>query len=192
MFSFSSWLNQQAPDESQIDSIYNKAKISVELVRWYKPQILANVSTIANLASGAYGLYNSGENLDVLDPTEQQKIIIQSQGKVTKQQLQDPKYQRQILQQYYPGIDKRRIKPGDTIHINVRRILMQSKSDYEAVLQIASTVVHEATHDNEYRQKHHTSETLPVSEEHMFMRWASNPKVQEYVQKRLEQFGSKR
>jgi hypothetical protein len=189
MLPFSTWMNQRGVDETQIDAIYNKAKISVELVRWYKPALLANVSTIANLATGSYGLFNSGENQDLLDPSEQQKIIIQSGGKVTHQQLHDPKYQSQVLQQYYPNVDARHIKPGDTIHVNVRRIIMQSKSDYEAVLQIASTIVHESTHDNEFRKVKHTSETGPVAEEHLFMRWVSNPKIQEFIQKRLQQFG---
>ena len=49
-------------DEKQIDILYNKAHIAVELVRMYNPNLLNNISTIANLVSGAYGIYNSGEN----------------------------------------------------------------------------------------------------------------------------------
>lgn len=113
-------------DYSQIESIYNKAHIAVELVRMYQPELLGQVAIIANLASGAYGVYNSGEDND---------------------------------------------QRGDTVHVNVRRIMNEKKTDVEAILEIAATIVHEATHDNEYATTGKSNETGPEQAEKAFLTW---------------------
>jgi hypothetical protein len=159
---------QQDLDSSQIERQYDKARISVELVRMYRPEFLENISTIADLASGAYGLYNSGENKKILPPDYEQRLIYW--GKVKKDQI--GAIPTKMIKQYFPDLDERKIRSGDTVHVNVRRILSQARSDVEAVLQIASTIVHEATHRIERETKGQTFETGPKGEEQKFMNWA--------------------
>lgn len=167
MLNFKEFMDQL--DASQIEAIYDKAKISVELVRMYRPDFLDNISTIANLASGAYGLYNSGENTKVLPPEYEQRLIYW--GQLKKDQIGN--IPMRTIKQYFPDLDERKIRSGDTIHVNVRRILNQVQSDWEAVLQIASTIVHEATHRIERETKGQTFEMGPQGEERKFMMWAS-------------------
>jgi hypothetical protein len=194
MLNFRDWVNTQVEvDESEIDQLYDKSKISVELVKMYKPELLQNVSTIASLsgphAGRAYGLYNSGENQDIIDSAEEQRLIWRSGGRLTKDRLKG--IQPKILQQYYPDLDMRKVNPGDTIHVNIPKILRdpQVQSDYDAVVQIASTIVHECTHDDEFRKRNQTSELGPDREQAEFSRWLNRPDVQDHIQKRLQQFG---
>ena len=139
-------------DEQQIDRLYDKSKIAVDLVRQYNPKLLFNITTIADLASGAYGIYSSGENKKLLpQPLEQQLVYY---GKVGRHNLDlVPKI---TIQRYYPDVPADQIKQSDTIHVNIRRILQESQNDLEAILQIASTIVHEATHEIEFElvEKH--------------------------------------
>jgi hypothetical protein len=166
---FKNWFGKQDAevDEAEIDRLYDKAHISVELVREYKPELLNNVSTIANLASGAYGLYNSGENKKVL-PTNAKFIFDQKHI--------DPKtidlLPKSVIKQQFPEIDEKRIKESDTIHVNINRIVKESKTDLDAVLQIAATIVHECTHEMEREETGQTSEVGPQRAEREFMNWA--------------------
>lgn len=166
---FKNWFGKQDAevDETEIDRLYDKAHISVELVREYKPELLNNVSTIANLASGAYGLYNSGENKKVL-PTNAKFIF-------DKKHI-DPKavdlLPKSVIKQQFPEIDEKQIKESDTIHVNINRIVKESKTDLDAVLQIASTIVHECTHEMEREETGQTSEVGPQRAEREFMNWA--------------------
>lgn len=173
-------------DASQIDHLYDKAHIAIEIVQMYNPAFLNNITTIADLASGAYGLYNSGENRKTL-PQEVEKRLIYW-GRIKKEQI--GLLPAKTLRQYFPELNPHDIRIGETIHINVRRILSQSKSDLDAVLQIASTVIHEAQHAIEKESTGTTSETGPKTEEHKFMQWThmNLPKVlQKYPQLRLSQ-----
>ena len=77
-----------------------------------------------------------------------------------------------VLKQYFPEIDEREIRESDTIHVNIRRILQEASSDLDAVLQIASTIVHESTHESEKEQTGKTSEVGPTAAEREFMNWA--------------------
>lgn len=181
---FSEWLNTRESkiDERQVDVLYDKTHIAVELVRDYyketgQPDYLQNISTIANLASGAYGLYNSGENRQIIDPSVEQRLIYRSKGKLNKNQLQ--KLPKRVIKQYFPDLDMRYVKPGDTIHINVRKELAESKSHWEAVLRIGSTIAHEAKHEAEQRERENTampagplSEPKAEMEAKKFINWA--------------------
>jgi hypothetical protein len=177
---FKEWMDQRtAVEEREIDALYDKARIAVQLVRMYRPELLYNISTIANLASGAYGLYNSGENRDIIDPSIEQRLIYKHKGRVTKQQL--ARMPKRILKQYFPDLDMRYVNPGDTIRVNIKRILSQSRNDLEAVLEIASTIIHESMHDWEKRGKEEKgvngsplTEITPQSEEKKFMQWAQS------------------
>jgi hypothetical protein len=173
MHNFNEWYNRKKKqiDEREIDSIYDKAHISVELVDQYRPDLLQYISVIANLATGAYGLYNSEETNQIIDPNTQQRLIYKSQNRVSSDQIAN--LPRIILKQYFPELQDTQIKTSDTIHVNVRRILLQAKSDLEAVLQIGSTIVHEAVHEMEKEIKGQTTETNPMMEEKKFMLWAN-------------------
>lgn len=186
MISFNEFINQkQNVDATQITSVYNKAHIAVDLVRWYNPQILDNISTIANLASGAYGVYNSGENKKIIPPDVQQSLIYY--GKLNPQSIGN--IPKKTLMQYYPQIDKNKIQQSDTIRVNVRRILNEKKTDIEAVLEIASTIVHEATHEIERETTGQTSEIGPEQAEKTFVQWATK-NMQTIMQKYPELSGS--
>jgi len=62
---FKEFLNTQ-----EIDSLYQKTKIAVQIVRMYNPNILQNIATIADLPNGAYGLYNSEKIKKYSHPTQ--------------------------------------------------------------------------------------------------------------------------
>ena len=178
---FKEWLNQKDPsvDERQIDQLYDKARISVQLVKMYRPNLLFNISTIADLATGAYGLYNSAENGQVLDPGAEQRLIYY--GKVDRNRIRS--LPRRILKQYFPNLKPQEVKVNDTVHINIRRILNESKTDLEAVIRIAATIVHECTHEIEGETKGHTEETGPEAEARKFVAWAK-----QNMQKITQQF----
>jgi len=165
---FEEWMarKEHKVDERQIDMFYDKAHIAVELVNEYDPDLLSRVSTIANLASGAYGLYNSGEANKELPPDVKRWLIYRG---VKEDQI--GRVPQLILKKW--GVDPKQIEIGDTIHVNVRRILSQSKNDIDAVLQIGSTIVHEATHEKEREFTGTSSETGPKIAEQKFMQWAS-------------------
>ena len=167
---FKEWLNMKDPtvDSKQLDAVYDKSRIAVELVQMYRPELLFNISTIANLASGAYGLYNSAENSTILDPSAAQRLIYR--GHVSQQQIQ--KLPRKILKQYFPDLKPGEVKPGDTVHVNVNRIMRESKNDIEAVIRIGATIVHECTHEIEGEMKGHTEETGPEAAARQFVAWA--------------------
>lgn len=152
----------------EIENLYDKAHIAIQIVRMYNPNFLLNISTIANLSTGAYGLYNSGENKKILPPDVEQRLIYY--GKLNKNNIGN--IPSVTLKKYFPEIDERKIKKGDTIRINVKRILSQSKTNLEAVLHIASTIIHESTHEIERETKGKTFETGPEGEEKKFMQWA--------------------
>lgn len=156
-------------DERQIDMIYQKARVAVEIVRMYNPRLLDNISTIAELPSGAYGLYNSGENKKVLPPETERALI--GWGKVGRHNLD--MLPRKTIQQYYPQISNN-IKTGDTIRVNVRRIMREFPDEMNRILQVASTIVHEATHEMERETTGQTSDATAYAEENKFMRWVQS------------------
>jgi len=158
----------KAADESQIDSLYSKAHIAVEIVRMYQPELLADISTIANLSSGAYGVYNSGDNKKMLPPEKEKQLVYY--GPVRRHNLD--MIPKKTLMQYYPDLRPEQIQDSDTIHVNVHRIMQESDSDLEAILEIASTIVHECTHEKEREATGQTSEVGPVRAEQAFMAWA--------------------
>jgi len=158
----------KAADESQIDSLYTKAHTAVEIVRMYQPELLADIATIANLSSGAYGVYNSGENKKMLPPDKEKQLVYY--GAVRRHNLD--MIPKKTLMQYYPDLHPEQIQDSDTIHVNVHRIMQESDSDLEAILEIASTIVHECTHEKEREATGQTSEVGPVRAEQAFMAWA--------------------
>jgi hypothetical protein len=178
MIGFIDWMCESTvgTDEvfSQIDVLYNKAKYAVKLVQLYgretRQRILNNISTIAPLNSGVYGLYNSGENRRIIGPGAANKIKFKFGEEALKNQnLQ--KLPQSVIKQYIPDIDESQIAPSDVIHVNVRKIVAEMGDTKEAVVEIASTIIHEATHEIEFHSSGKTDETGPKMAEQIFRQW---------------------
>ena len=162
----------EVTDERQLDQLYSKAHVATEIVNLYNPRILDNIAVIANLASGAYGVYNSGENQKILPKDVETNLIYY--GRVNKRQLDN--IPKKTLMQYYPQVPQNSIRESDTIHVNVRRIMQEKGSDFEAIMEIASTIIHEATHEMERETTGTTSEAGPMAAEQKFVQWAMQNK----------------
>jgi hypothetical protein len=163
----------QQVDERQIDSLYSKAHIATEIVKLFNPKILDNISVIADLASGAYGVYNSGENQKVLPKDLENNLVYY--GRIDRRNLN--MIPKKTIRQYYPQVPENSIRQSDTIHVNVRRIMQESSNDFEAVIEIASTIIHEATHELERETTGTTSEAGPVAAERVFKAWCDQKKT---------------
>ena len=167
-------------DETQIDSIYDKAKISVKLVQLYarenRLKLLNNISTIANLSSGVYGLYNSGDNKKVINQNATQKIRLKFGDDIFKSNKIN-NIPKAVIKKYIPDIQDTDIQQSDIIYVNVNRIIRELGDSPQSILQIASTIVHEATHEIEREEKGFTNETGPVMEEKKFLNWFKLNKV---------------
>lgn len=161
------FLEQKNIDSSQIEQIYDKSKLAIELVNQYNPKILDNISTIANLASGVYGIYNSGENKKVLPPDLEKRLIYW--GKVDKNNIGN--IPEVTIRKYFPDVQANAIKKSDTIHVNINRILGEKNTEIEIVFEIASTIVHEAVHELERETTGVASEIGPKNAENAFKQW---------------------
>lgn len=182
---FRTWIEQNTlgTDEvaSQIDGLYDKAKYAIKIAQMYvksssdpkTKNLLKNISTIAPLNSGVYGLYNSAENKAVIGrPAAQTRFTFDP--KLIAQQNNMQKLPIEVIKQYLPDIDPNQIKPSDVIHVNVLKIVSNLGDSMEAILEIASTIVHEATHEMEYRLYGKTDENGPKAAEKAFISWARN------------------
>ena len=179
--SFKTWLEintvgTKEVDESKIDALYDKAKISVKLVQMFNEKLLYNINTIIPLQSGVYGLYNSAKNQKVIDQQEAEKIRLKF-GKDVIEKHQIDMIPNVVLKQKVPELDLNKIHPSDTIEVNVSRILKEFGNTKRAVIEIASTIVHEATHENELQTKGSTSEVGPKAAEMQFMNWVKANKA---------------
>jgi len=179
MLNFKKWienttLGTENVDESQIDRIYDKAKVSVKLVQLYgretNQKILNNISTVANLASGAYGLYNSKYNKKVINQNAMNKIRFKFGEDIIKNNKIN-NVPEAVIRKYIPDISDNEVQQSDVIYVNVSRIISEFGDTGRAVLEIASTIVHEATHEKEREEKGYTNETGPVMAEKKFLNW---------------------
>lgn len=180
MIEFRKWISESVVGTekvyNQIDHLYDKAKYAIKLVQLYSnatgQKLLHNISTVAPLNSGVYGLYNSSENKKVIGPQAANKIKFKfGQDLLASQKMQKlPQY---IIKQYLPDVDERQIAPSDVIHVNVARIVRELGDSMEAVIEIASTIVHEATHEIEFQSTGKTDERGPKTAEEQFKKWTS-------------------
>lgn len=175
---FRSWLGENSTlgtenVDSKIDQLYDKAKYAIKLVQLYcrstGQKLLNNISTVAPLQSGVYGLYNSAENKKVIGPAAANKIRFKFGQSAMQQNLQ--RLPNSVIKQYLPDVDERQIVPSDVIHVNVQRIVREMGDTKEAVLEIASTIIHEATHEMEFQTKGKTDEVGPKKAEDLFKNW---------------------
>lgn len=162
---------------SQIDALYDKAKYAVRLVQLYssstKKGILKNISTIAPLHAGVYGLYNSRENKKVIGPAASNKIKFKfGQEFMNSTNLQN--LPNAVIKKYIPDIDEGQLTPSDVIHVNVKRIVAELGDSFQSVLEIASTIVHEATHELEFQKFGKTDENGPRRAEAEFKAWVAS------------------
>jgi len=179
MMGFKDWLESTVGTEeveSRIDQLYDKAKYAIKLVQLYgrstNQKILNNISTIAPLNSGVYGLYTSAENRKVIGSSVTNKIKFKFGQDVIQQNALN-KVPNVVIKQHIPDIDERQIVPSDVIHVNVQRIVRELGDTKEAVVEIASTIVHEATHEIEFQTSGKTDESGPKRAEAEFHRWVS-------------------
>ena len=172
-------------DSSQIESVYKKSRLAVKIVQDYDKQTgnnyLTNITTIAPISrAGIFGLYNSAENKAIIGkPFNQQKFTF-SQEEIEKMKS----LPEDVLRQH--GIPDEIIKsltPTDTIHVNVLNIydtfnkaqkagkMSPEEAQINIIREIASTIVHESTHDKERRKTGKTSEAGPEAAEQKFSYW---------------------
>ena len=152
---FETTIGTEEVEAGQIESIYSKAKISVMMVRLYDQmtgqKLLTNISTIANLAGSAYGVYVSSENKKAIgsDVINQIKLIYPNDPALG-QKLQ--KLPKKTITQYLPQVNPQKIIPSDVIHVDVLRHMRELGDTPAAIVEIASTIVHEATHVKEFEE----------------------------------------
>lgn len=180
MISFREWkANTVGTEEveSQIDSIYDKAKYAIKLVQLYDKStaqnLLRNISTVAPLNTGVYGLYASAENRKVIGPEVANQVRFKF-GNDLMSQSKINKLPNVVIKQYLPDIDEKKLVPSDVVHVNVAKIIRELGDSKEAVLEIASTIVHEATHEIEFqsgKMNQGNKEAGPVNAELKFKNW---------------------
>jgi hypothetical protein len=178
---FKEWINQNTVgtdlvDSSQIERLYDKAKLSVKIVQIYSKttnqNLLKNISTIAPLAAGVYGMYMSKENKRVIGKETAEKMrLLFPKDMMLQQKLQT--LPNAVIKKYVPDVDDKQLQPTDTIRVNVKKIVDKLGDSKEAVLEIASTIVHEATHEVELQTTGKTNEIGPKNAEAKFIQWAN-------------------
>ena len=188
---FSKWLEQNTVgtefvDESKIDQMYGKAKISVQIVQMYdetrssnpmdpphKRKLLLDINVIAPLTGGVYGMYMSSENNKAISPDAMNrlKLLFPKDTMLNKKIKTLPV---SVLKKYLPDLDANKIRPSDTIHVNIQKILREFGDGSRAIIEIASTIVHEATHQLEFNFYGKTGETGMKQAEDAFILWVKN------------------
>lgn len=200
---FKTWFHENATlgtelvDETQIDAVYNKAKHAVKLVQLYdmslpqKDRLLPNISMIANLSlrPDVLGLFNSKENKKVISSLGSQKIKFKFNPDMLKNTPID-KIPETIIRKYVPDLLPNDIMQSDVIHVDVRNILKRYGDTPEAIIQIASTIVHECTHEKEREETGSTRDgpgTAVEMAEQKFRNWVEKNK--NMISQRIPQIG---
>ena len=154
---------------------YDKANLAIQLVNEFDSSILRNVSTVIPLSGNAYGVYMNSDNLKQM-PEDIRMIF---RGSMDDNQINmTPKATLiDYLQRYQgrPGFEdydfsnaQNSIEVSDTIRINVDKILREIDSSYLQVIEVASTIIHEATHVNESEENLNDTEAAPEANERAF------------------------
>ena len=200
---FKKWFNEnitlgtELVDETQIDAVYNKAKYAVKLVQMYDQtlpkdqRLLPNISMIANLSlrPDVLGLFNSKENKKVLSAMAAQKIKMKFDPQTLKNTPID-KIPEVIIKKYIPELGPNDIQQSDVIHVDVKNILRRYGDTPEAIIQIASTIVHECTHEIERELTGSTKDgpgTAVEIAEAKFRKWVETNKKS--ISQRIPQIG---
>lgn len=157
---------------SSIEAKYPLSHLAVELVRDYDEASLYLVGTIADLPTGGpYGLYSTGENVHVLPQEIADKVrLVFNTNNINLV----PKVS---LLQTIPGISESNIQVGDTIRVNINRILTESHHEnplifhFNVIKGIAVTIYHEATHVSDTEQTGQTTESSAEQAETPFSQY---------------------
>jgi hypothetical protein len=149
---------------------------------------LLNISTVLSLTGdNIYGLFNSKENTRILDG---QGITFRTNQEITRQQMQKQELLKNlafnVIKQQFPDVDTNAIHDSSIIHVNVQDIINDKKQqgltginlEKAIIAEIASTIVHESTHQLERTWLGKTDENGPREAEAKFMNWLQrNPKL---------------
>ena len=183
MGKFLEYINEQSTigtefvDERQIDAAYDKSKYAVKLVQIYSQmtgqKLLNNISTISTLNQGVYGLYNSGENKKIIGNQVANKVKMTFGDDVIQGQKLD-QVPNAVIKKYIPDIDMKHLQPSDVIRVNVQKHIAAHGDTLETVIEIASTIVHEATHEIELQTTGQTNETGPENASKQFLSWVKS------------------
>jgi hypothetical protein len=183
MGKFLDYINEQSTigtefvDERQIDAAYDKSKYAVKLVQIYSQmtgkKLLNNISTISTLNQGVYGLYNSGENKKIIGNQVANKVKMTFGDDVIQGQKLD-QVPNAVIKKYIPDIDLKHLQPSDVIRVNVQKHIAAHGDTLETVIEIASTIVHEATHEIELQTTGQTNETGPENASKQFLSWVKS------------------
>lgn len=159
MKTFTNWLNEvntvgtEEVDHSKVTAAYNKFDLAVKLVQLYDKMtgkdLLKDINTIVPLSGGpsAYGLYSSSQNKKVVGPNAK---LIFSKAKFDQHSIDT--LPNAVIKQKFPNINLAELIPSVTIQVNVSRFLRELGDKTWTIVQMASTIVHEATHEKEFQQ----------------------------------------
>ena len=79
-----------------------------------------------------------------------------------------------VIKKYIPDIDMKHLQPSDVIRVNVQKHIAAHGDTLETVIEIASTIVHEATHEIELQTTGQTNETGPENASKQFLSWVKS------------------
>jgi len=159
MKTFKKWLSEvntvgtEEVDFSKVTPAYSKVGLAVKLVQLYDKMtgkdLLRDINTIVPLSGGpvAYGLYSSSQNRKVVGPKAK---LIFNQAKFDQHSIDT--LPNAVIKDKFPNINLAELIPSVTIQVNVPRFVRELGDKTWTIVQIASTIVHEATHEKEFQQ----------------------------------------
>ncbi|MFW5890772.1 MAG: hypothetical protein ACOCUI_00980 [bacterium] len=160
----------------RIAAKYPLSHVAVQLVREYDEGALYLIGTIEDLPGGPYGYYSTGDNVHIMPDEIAQKIRL-----VFNTDNIDliPKVS---LLKAVPELNEQTLQIGDTIHVNINRILQESQHPnpiifhYNVIKEIAKTIYHEATHVKDTEETGQTSESSAEQAETPFGQYIDSKK----------------
>ena len=127
------------------------------------------------------------KNKKVIGPSIANKIKFKfDQGLLNQDALN--KLPNSVIKKHLPDVDVNQLKPSNVIHVNVQKIIRELGDTKEAIIEIASTIIHEATHDLEYQSTGKTNEAGPKNAESKFKYWIN--KNWSFILTRIPQLSS--
>ena len=172
----------------QYDMAEGEHKWLKDHLKWEGPRndfgYLLNISTIAPLAGAVYGLFNSRENSRVLDKNiKKDGIKFELPQRLTPEEMKEQELLKNIsydvIRQKFPDVDPNKLHDTSIIHVNVPNIINTLKQsglsgnelEKAIIREIASTIVHESTHQLERAWLGKTDENAPTQAEKRFVSW---------------------
>jgi len=77
----------------------------------------------------------------------------------------------ELIGQYISDADKKRILESTVIHVNIQKHIQAYGDSPAAIIETASTILHEAKHVQEFNDLGKTSEVGPIVTEKTFKNW---------------------